>query len=61
VLCETGCQHKNRWPKAFQAYKGEEKEMRLDQDKMGILKAKEGMSITLCMGFVVDRIRSLLK
>jgi hypothetical protein len=45
VLCEIGWQQKNGWPKVLQACKGEEKEMRLDQDKKGNLKAKEGRSV----------------
>ncbi len=41
MLCETGWQRTDGWPRAFQACKGEKKEMWLDQDKKGSLKAKK--------------------
>jgi hypothetical protein len=61
VLCETSWQRKNGWPGELQACKGEEKEMWLDQDKRENSKAKEGRFVVLCMVFVVDCIKSLLK
>ncbi len=36
---------RNGWPSALQGGKGEEKDMRLDQDKRGDLKAKESKSV----------------
>ncbi len=41
MFCETGWQWTNGWSRALQACMGEEKEMRLDQDKKGSSKAKK--------------------
>jgi len=41
VLCETGWEQKNGWPRALQACKGEKKEMQLDRDKKESSKAKK--------------------
>jgi hypothetical protein len=54
VFCETGWQRANGWSRALQAL-GEEKEIRLDQDKKGSSKAKKaGLYFFIYIASVVD-------